>query len=130
MNNLLLDSHILVWWLSGSEKLNDVTANLIDTAMIESRVYVSTASIWELSIKEANGKITLPDDFESVVTDCFNIIPITIDDARNAPTTYTLHKDPFDKMLVAQASWRSMLLVTADDKILSGESPASFFDAR
>ncbi len=80
---------------------------------------LSTISPWELWIKSATGKLTLPPSFEPGLTreDSFTVIAPTLDDARLAARLPPIHRDPFDRMIVAQALNRQATIVTGDRRL-------------
>ncbi len=109
---LLLDTHVLLWWLVGSPELSSELRETIDT---ELEVYVSSASVWELSIKKASGKLTLPDDLTDWIRrGGLSELPITLQHGDLAGRLPLIHRDPFDRMLVAQALAERLTLVTHD----------------
>ena len=75
---------------------------------------VTAASVWEISIKQALGKLNIDGDLDAVLAEDFEPIPITFDDARRAGSLPGHHRDPFDRMLVAQAQARDLVLVSRD----------------
>ena len=109
--NLLLDTHTLLWWVGAESLAAEAMAAIADP---ENLVCVSAASIWEISIKQALGKLTVAGELETAVADDFEPIPITFDDARRAGALPRHHRDPFDRMLVAQAQARELVLVSRD----------------
>jgi PIN domain nuclease of toxin-antitoxin system len=113
---LLLDTHALLWWLADDPRLAaDARAAV---ASPESLVSVSAASAWELSIKEALGRVRLPDDLEEQLErSAFSPLPITVAHALRAGGLPLHHADPFDRMLVAQAQLEGLTLVTRDPRI-------------
>lgn len=118
MKRLLLDTHALLWWLidDGENSLGKKAKN----AIADSRnvVYVSAASTWEISIKKGLGKLSAPDDMDSIVEDeGFSKLPITLFHGDQAGMLPEHHKDPFDRMLIAQAQAEGLILVTCDEKI-------------
>ncbi len=115
--NILLDTHCWLWALSEPEKLNpQATALISDSA---NKIYLSTASIWELGIKAQLGKIDLPESFETFVPSrlqVFQTIPLSITPS-HAITAATLplhHKDPFDRMIIAQGQSENLPVLTND----------------
>lgn len=115
---LLLDTHVLVWCLSGDRKLPPATADLIRDP--ETDVYFSAASIWEVAIKSALGKMRADANamLKNLVDEGFKELPVM---ARHTVATVTLprhHRDPFDRLLVAQSRLESLRLLT-DDRIVA-----------
>ena len=116
MKRLLLDTHTFLWWLADDPSLGEKARAVIADGRND--VYVSAASIWEISIKRALGKLEAPDDLEQVVEDeNFIRLPISLFHAEAAGKLQPLHHDPFDRMLVAQAQSEGLTLVTADEHI-------------
>ncbi len=110
---LLLDAHALIWWLDGASTLSPDARS----AMREPRndVLVSAASVWELAIKAAAGKLRIESDLvQAVDTAGFSGVPITLEDARTAAALPPHHRDPFDRMLVAQARRLDAVIVSRD----------------
>lgn len=112
---LLLDTHLLLWAFAQPSKLSAAARKQIDTA----DVYVSAASIWEISIKSALGKLQADPAvvLGAVGPAGFSLLPITGDHAAKIVDLPPHHKDPFDRMLVAQASFEPMILLTNDDAL-------------
>jgi PIN domain nuclease of toxin-antitoxin system len=110
---LLLDTHLLLWALGQPSKLSAAARKQIEKA----DVYVSAASIWEISIKSALGKLKAnPVDVLGAIEPAgFNLLPITGEHAANTAELPPHHKDPFDRMLIAQASCEPMILLTNDN---------------
>lgn len=110
--NLLLDTHIVLWWLADNDRLAQSHRELIGR---DSQVYVSAVSAWEMSIKAALGKLSMPVGLtEALTAQGFDELPITAEDGLAAGSLPRHHDDPFDRMLIAQALRRDLLLVTAD----------------
>ncbi len=119
---LLLDSHVVVWWLTSPERLSAETRALIATPGND--ILLSAASIWELGLKVARRKLVLLDDYlDSPLGDGFEELPVTIEHAQRAMRLPPLHGDPFDRVLIAQALEEDLLLVTADQVISSCKVP-------
>jgi len=109
----LLDTHTLLWALEEHPRLGAVAHRTI----VDPReaVLVSTASVWEISIKAASGKLDAPDDLAvALAATDLGVLPITLDHALAAGRLPLHHRDPFDRMLVAQARVEGHVLVTAD----------------
>jgi len=112
--NLLLDTHVLVWWLDDAKALSAKARKLI--AATNNTVFISAASIWELRIKEALGKVDLPKRFEEVLnSQPFEQLSITASHAHALRSLPPHHRDPIDRMLIAQAQTESLILVTHDE---------------
>jgi PIN domain nuclease of toxin-antitoxin system len=112
---LLLDTHTVIWWLADDPTLAEETKTLIEE---EPDVYVSSATLWEISIKQAIGKLQEPPDLPRYVREAdFRDLPITHDHAVAAGRLPPIHRDPFDRMLVAQARCEGLTVVTRDRHI-------------
>jgi len=110
--SLLLDTHVVLWWLADAPELPDEIKDRLDR---EPDVRVSAATIWEIAIKQSLGKITAPADLPERVRDAgFRELPVTYTHAMAAGRLPMIHRDPFDRMLVAQARCEDLTLVTAD----------------
>ncbi len=113
---LLLDSHVLLWWDSDPGKLSQ--DQLLAIGDPENEVFVSAASAWELGIKQATGKLVLKESIRALVLRFgFSELPMTMQHGEAAASLPMLHRDPFDRMLVAQAVVEEMVLVTADQRL-------------
>jgi PIN domain nuclease of toxin-antitoxin system len=110
---LLLDSHIVLWWDSDLDKLSADQRDAIGDP--GNQVLVSAVSGWELGIKRSSGKLKLTDSIR-ILARRFGFIElsITMEHAEFAGSLPLLHKDPFDRMLVAQAMVEGLTLVTVD----------------
>ncbi len=114
-HRLLLDSHILLWWLGEHARLSAHVRKTITEAEF---VYVSAISAWELAIKAAIGKLKAPGDLEAqMYANRFVPLPVTVAHAIAAGKLPRHHGDPFDRMLVAQASLESLTLLTSDSRL-------------
>lgn len=112
---LLLDTHVFLWWRSDVGRMREAARNGIAAA---EAVFVSVASAWEAAIKISLGRLELPSRFETGVVDSgFAKLPITFAHAEAVATLPQHHRDPFDRLLVAQAASENLTLVTHDQKI-------------
>ena len=116
MQRFLLDTHALLWWLADSKQLGDRCREMISDQ--RNQVFVSAATTWEISVKMSLGKLEAPEDMDSVVEDeGFSKLPISLYHGQIAGCLPAIHRDPFDRMLIAQAQAEGMILVTADEHI-------------
>jgi PIN domain nuclease of toxin-antitoxin system len=116
MSGLLLDTHVVLWLLDDSPRLG-IEAR--DRIAASAAVYVSAASMWELTIKAAIGKIALPHDLDNAMDkSALRDLPVTRRHALAFDLMALPHKDPFDAVLVAQATVERLTLLTADAKLL------------
>ena len=114
--NLLIDTHILLWWLADDSALSFKARSLISDEC--NLIFVSTASIWEIIIKKAIGKLEAPDNIEETLKENqFRELPITLRHVIAIGHLPNHHKDPFDRMLIAQAKCETLTLMTADEKL-------------
>ena len=110
--NLLLDTHALLWWLA-DEELSDPARRAIEAP--ENLVAVSAASVWEISIKRALGKLRTGNDLLGAVADAgFDPLPISLEHAEAAGALPAHHDDLFDRMLIAQAQLHDLVIVSRD----------------
>ncbi len=113
---LLLDTHVFLWWVRGDKRL---PKGIVEKIAEAEEVYLSSASIWEIAIKMRLGKIV--GDMSALIQEMHNShfleLPIT---SRHAAATLglpDLHRDPFDRMLIAQAVSEPLLFLTADPQL-------------
>ena len=118
---LLLDTHVLLWWLDDNQSLSEETKKQIADASNE--VLVSAVSIWELTIKRSLNKLVLPDDFCKQL-EPFQSLDITAEHAFAVGDLPSHHKDPFDRLLIAQCIVEGLVLVTGDAIIKRYDVPA------
>jgi PIN domain nuclease of toxin-antitoxin system len=113
--SLLLDTHVILLWLMDDPALSDEVKTRLDD---EPDVYVSPASLWEVTIKQSIGKLAEPIDVAEVIRDSgFRELPITFHHAIAAGRLPMIHRDPFDRMLVAQAQCEGLTLASRDPHI-------------
>lgn len=123
---ILLDSHVALWWLEDSQSLGPESRDLITSA---DEAFVSAVTPWELGIKRSLGKLSMPDGLVGVLeADGFTMLSITAAHAEASPLLPAIHRDPFDRMLVAQAQLEALALLTADAGLQDYE--VEQFDAR
>lgn len=114
---VLADTHVFLWWLRNDAALGARIRTVLGAA--ETEVYLSAASVWEIGIKKALGKLKAPDRVDQIAADRgFVGLSITPAHADAAAKLARHHSDPFDRMLVAQARLEGLTLATADRKIL------------
>jgi PIN domain nuclease of toxin-antitoxin system len=114
---VLLDSHTLLWWLTGDRRLSRRALEVIEQAAAS--IFVSAASVWEIAIKAAKGKLRLPPGAEDRIRDemvsaGFVELPVTWDHAFAVRSLNAHHLDPFDRLLIAQSRIEGLTIVTND----------------
>jgi PIN domain nuclease of toxin-antitoxin system len=113
MKRLLLDTHVFLWWLSDDKQLGEQARTVIMDDQNE--VYVSAVSGWEISIKREMGRLSAPDNLDALVEEAgFMHLPVTFFHGEQAGNLPVHHRDPFDRMLVAQAQAEGLTIVTGD----------------
>ena len=118
--NILLDTHVLIWALENNPTLSNIARDkIIDGNNI---VFVSSASVWEIAIKKSTGKLVVPDNLiEEIELHRFTPLPINYAHAQLVANLPHLHKDPFDRILIAQALLEKLTLITRDELIMEYE---------
>jgi len=112
---ILLDTHVVLWWLTDDPTLSDEIKSMLDH---EPDAYVSSATLWEVAIKQAIGKLAEAADLPEWIRDAgFRPLPIDFEHAIAAGRLPMIHRDPFDRMLIAQARCEGLTLVTRDPNI-------------
>jgi len=112
---LLLDTHVLLWALASPAKLSRRARQEIENQ--DNQVFVSSATVWEISIKKALGKLSVPADLLSQITAAtFEPLLIDLSHAEKAGALPAHHKDPFDRMLIAQAQQKGLTVITRDTR--------------
>lgn len=117
MTRYLLDTHIAYWWMTKSARLSKSTASLISKESCS----ISVASLWEMQLKNAAGKLSLPPESLSaqLASEGFGMLPITAAHIDRAREMGGLQGDPFDLILIAVADIEKMTLLTKDNRLLS-----------
>lgn len=114
--NLLLDTHVLLWWLDDNPTLSKRARSAIADG--KNLVFISAVVIWEIKIKQALGKLKIPLNFRTVLEEQpFKSLDVTAEHAHAIGELPLRHRDPFDRMLVAQAKTESLTLVTRDIRL-------------
>jgi PIN domain nuclease of toxin-antitoxin system len=116
VRGVLADTHALLWWLADDPRLSDVARDAMSSP--DTPVHFSAVSVWEAEIKAAAGKLVVPDDLLGALeADQFSELGVSARHAVEAARLAPLHRDPFDRMLVAQARVEGLTVVTRDPKI-------------
>jgi PIN domain nuclease of toxin-antitoxin system len=115
VSKVLVDTHAVLWWLSDDAALSVAAREaLADPA---NEPLVSAASVWEIAIKRALGKLTAPDDLPDLIDgEGFSWLPITPRHAWQVRELPAHHRDPFDRLLIAQAMTEQLPIITADKR--------------
>lgn len=117
MRRILLDTSIFLWWLNDDERLPDRERAVLSDPT--THVWVSAVSFWEITIKKSLQKLRVPSNLLSQVEhNGFHLLPITAEHAIALERLPNLHRDPFDRMLVAQAKAEGLRLFTSDDSLV------------
>ena len=113
----IIDTHILLWLLSEPEKLTATAKKILQ----EDELYISMASLWEIAIKQSNGKLDLPFSPEELYAICLErdiqvkqILPSHLNQLKNLPK---IHNDPFDRLIICQSIAENIPILTHDEKI-------------
>ncbi|HZL49211.1 MAG TPA: type II toxin-antitoxin system VapC family toxin [Solirubrobacteraceae bacterium] len=122
MTPLLIDSHALLWSVGDDHLLSPAVHEVLSAGVVPA--YVSAASIWEIAIKQASGKLNAPENLlDKVAAARFIELKITFEHAIIAGALPPHHGDPFDRMIVAQAQSENLTLVTNDERIAAYDVP-------
>lgn len=113
---LLLDTHAALWFLSGDDRLSESARHhLTDDA---NRVMLSAAVVWEIAVKRSLGKLVVPPEYFALLLGAgVQALPVTVEHAAATEGLAWHHRDPFDRMLVAQAAVEGAALVSRDDRL-------------
>jgi PIN domain nuclease of toxin-antitoxin system len=119
---LLLDTHALLWSVGDPDQLSPSAHAVLSAGVVPA--YVSAASVWEIAIKRASGKLEVPDDLlEKVAAAGFGELSVTFEHATRAGALPLHHGDPFDRMIVAQAQNEGLVVVTSHQRIAAYDVP-------
>ncbi|MGB7084277.1 MAG: type II toxin-antitoxin system VapC family toxin [Phormidesmis sp.] len=114
--NLLIDTHILIWYIAGNPSLKPTMTDLLEAT--ENGLFISVASLWEITIKVGKGKLDLGIEFHELegILDRLNIqiLPILFGDLNVHRTLPFYHTDPFDRLIISQAINQNLVLMSAD----------------
>ena len=114
---LLLDTHIFLWFIGGDERLSETARSLIEDD--QNQVYLSVASLWEMAIKISLGKLSLARPYETLIPEQIDqnqleLMGITLPHTTVVVSLPYHHRDPFDRMIIAQALTEQLTLVSGD----------------
>jgi PIN domain nuclease of toxin-antitoxin system len=122
---LLLDTHALIWFLSGNNELSEEVVSEIENE--NNTIFVSIASLWEIGIKESIGKIKIKGGLSQLMTEILKsnieIIPISIEDILVLTALEFFHRDPFDRLLIAQGMNEQCVIVSKDEQFKKYKIP-------
>jgi PIN domain nuclease of toxin-antitoxin system len=119
---LLLDTHVFLWWDAQPASISPLLLAAIRDEATE--IFVSVASVWEIAIKRAVGRLGFRQQIcSAIAAHGFDLLPITGGHAEHAGALPRHHRDPFDRMLVAQATVERMVLGTQDPKMGAYDVP-------
>ena len=118
--NYLLDTHVLIWWIAGKVKLSAAVQKTLSEAT--GTVLVSVASLWEMALKIKLGKLKMPDPFDAYILrqiqiNRMELLPIHAPHVLETMNLPPHHRDPFDRLLVAQARKEELILITGDEML-------------
>jgi PIN domain nuclease of toxin-antitoxin system len=117
----LMDTHVFLWWCLNDSQLSDGARKVISAA--ENEIFFSAASGWEIALKAAQGRLTLPEaPLDFVTSRCqhhkFQTLPVRLDHTLHVAELPAYHHDPFDRLLVAQCQLDGLPLITANPDIV------------
>lgn len=116
----LLDTHAFLWWITDSDRLSPRARQLIGDG--ENEIFFSAASGWEIAIKVGLGRLSLPEDLPSFISrqlavNAFEVLPVHLGHALRVSLLPDHHRDPFDRLLVAQAQAEGLAILSADSQL-------------
>jgi PIN domain nuclease of toxin-antitoxin system len=117
--NFLIDTHILLWYMVGDKRISIDIQNIIENK--SNTIYLSNASLWEITIKVSIGKLKLKGSLNDLkyylLEKGFKLLEFDYDDLETLLTIPFHHQDPFDRLILAQAKTKSMEIITNDPQI-------------
>jgi PIN domain nuclease of toxin-antitoxin system len=118
--NALLDTHVFLWWITDTPELSPRAREVISNG--QNQLFLSAASGWEIAIKAKLGRLQLPQNLERFVSEHVSLnaissLPIQLSHALHVYTLPDHHRDPFDRILVAQSQLEKLPIVTKDPQI-------------
>ena len=118
----LLDTHVLLWWLDTPNIISKKARDIMQAP--SNRIYVSTASFWEIAIKQTLGRLTIPHNILEITTSIgFQLLPIMPEEGLGVSDLPLLHQDPFDRLLIVQSKIHHLTFITRDAKIMGYDVP-------
>ncbi len=112
----LLDTHVVLWWLTEPEKIHTKARKIIQDQSNE--ILISTASFWEIAIKKSIGRLTMPHNLlETIALEGFKTLPIMPDECIGVADLPMYHSDPFDRLMIMQAKLYNLVIITRDNKM-------------
>lgn len=118
----LIDTHIFIWAMENKKSLSESIKNEITDP--NNTVFISVATVWEIIIKNAKKKLKAPKDIKGdIEASNFQLLPIGIEHVLEVKKLLNIHKDPFDRILIAQTKAEGLTLITSDAKIWKYKIP-------
>ena len=135
MTNYLLDTHVLHWWITGvRERVDDELDDILSSACVQSRLFISAITFWEIALLQKKGRLEADTDPLSWRAAVLNLgmqeVPVSADVAVRSIMLENMHNDPADRMLAATAVTHHLTLVTADRMLLEWPGGLMTMDAR
>lgn len=114
--NILLDTHVVIWWYDNPAKIREEARRLIEDRA--NFLFLSPTVLWEISIKQTAKKLIIPNGLIEKAVEDLTELPITIKQIKSLSTLPMLHRDPFDRIMIAQAKADDLHFMTRDKQIL------------
>lgn len=117
---VLLDTHTFLWWINDDPRVSKEARQIIENG--KNTLYLSAASGWEIAIKSRLGKLTIPSEIKTFFIEQLTVnailpLPVMMHHALHVYTLPDLHRDPFDRLIIAQAQLEDLPVLTADPQI-------------